>query len=222
MNADKKAPGRIDCAIETARIISRSGANKMRKWINVTGCFVRNPGRPAKASRYATLAWIVALLGLALWQTVPAKADDQITFGIDWLRRGRIRRLLPGAGHRHLRQTRPRGDHSRGRSAGQSNATDDGGPAGLQSRWRPRHRVRAKPSAVRRDRGDLSEGPGRPDRPSRPGQRQLRRPQRQADRGRGRRAAQLVSLPVRQIRLQRVANQNSTPSTWRRSWPTRP
>src|ERR1019366_8531627 len=68
----------------------RSGANKMRKCNDLMRCLVSKTRRPTAPSQSAMRRrpWIGAFLGLALLLTlsaVPAKADDQISFGIDWL-----------------------------------------------------------------------------------------------------------------------------------------
>jgi NitT/TauT family transport system substrate-binding protein len=61
----------------------------MRKWIDPMRRFGRHARRRIEPSRSASRGrWIGAVLGLASLQTlsaVPAKADDPITFGIDWL-----------------------------------------------------------------------------------------------------------------------------------------
>jgi NitT/TauT family transport system substrate-binding protein len=62
----------------------------MRKCIDLLKRFVSSARRPAEPSQSASCRrpWILAAPGLALLQAlsaVPAKADDQITFGIDWL-----------------------------------------------------------------------------------------------------------------------------------------
>ena len=228
-SVDGRASDR-DCGKVTSRrqlgytTSERGEANKMQKAIDLVRRFGR---RPVGSSQSATFRgpWIFALLGLALLQTLSAMTRQSRRSG--HLRHrlaggGRIWRLLSGGRDRHLRETRPRGHHPRGRAAGQSDATADGRPAGLQSRRRPRDRVRAKSSALCRDRRDLSEGPGGADRASRPGQRQFRGAQGQTDRDRRRRAAKLVALPGREIRLQRLLRSDPTPSTWRRSWPTKP
>jgi NitT/TauT family transport system substrate-binding protein len=59
----------------------------MRCCIDLRKCFVRRPTRSARSATRRR-QWICAGLGLALLQTcsiAPAKADDQISFGIDWL-----------------------------------------------------------------------------------------------------------------------------------------
>ncbi len=91
--------------------------------------------------------------------------------------RSRARRLLPGAGRRHLSQIRPRRDHRAGRAERQQPHP----AAGRQDRFLSERQHAAGLRRGRAERPDrrgrrvVSEGPAGPDRASRPGHREIRR-----------------------------------------------
>ena len=134
-------------------------------------------------------------------------------------RRRRARRLLPGAGRRHLPQARPRRDDRPGRSAGEQPAPACGRPARLLHEHEHAAVVRCggaeHPDA--RGGGDVPEGPAGDDRPPRSRHRQFARPQ-------GADAVHLAGrrhhlLPVAQARVRslRFAGASRTPSIRSRS-----
>ena len=123
--------------------------------------------------------------------------------------RGRARRLLPGAGRRHLPQSRPRRDHSAGRAERQS-------PPAAAGRQDPVLHERQHAAGVRRGRAEHADAGGRVDVPEgpagaagapRPGRREVRRPE-EADAVRVQGRAGLL-LPVDEagVRLQRAAGE---------------
>ena len=163
----------------------------------------------------------LAVLLVLLLVTATARAEDAISFGLDWVAEaeygGYYQALATGIYARHglkvtIRQGGPQVNQMQLMMAGRLDFNLGGGRA---------DRVRPAEPAVRRGRGDVPEGPIGADRASRPGQRQLRRTEGQADPDRCRHARKLVALPRRQVRLHAMRRSGPTRSTCSRSSPTR-
>ena len=137
--------------------------------------------------------------------------------------RSRARRLLPGAGRRHLPEIRPRRHHRAGRPERQQPHP----AAGRQDRFLPQRqhaaglrRGRAE-RADRRGRGAVPEGPAGPDRASRPGHREIRGSEESDAVHLARKASRPISNGSRPITASRTRRSSPTPSIRSRSSPTR-